>query len=605
MNDKNNPMKRYLLVGLSIIVGIVIYAYGFTVTKVNLEETKSERRQTQLVRIIRALAKPNIIEYDKEEFIVETPIMVPCTDAPIEFDIDKTLSYMIVEEKCADSQAEIHIYGYSFEPYISGPLSFVPPSGVKLNIGEFTTDALGNFEIVATVPKGRESDDEQIIRAITRKNIGKPHLTETAINTWKLIIETVFMALLATTLGTLIAVPLSFFAARNLMENMKSPLLSFSLGIVLMPIGFLLGSYGVRYGKALTNSIGSNNILIAVVVILGPLLVYQLLKWAMPQVELEKPSLSTRIIRIVGLLICAFVGILVLFQISNLAILAGQWLHENAGSFAFLGKFIADLGEILNMIIIVIAVLAGMGVLNSVGSKFGQLIIKKSNTTLVTLLNYLLSMSAGAILSMILGAGVNWIYEIGNPVYVYLYPGIVGGIIGFIVAYLNRETGIMPVGMVIYYVTRTIFNALRSIEALVMAIIFVVWVGIGPFAGALALSLHTIAALAKLYSEQVESIMEGPIEAVKATGANQLQTIIYAVVPQIIPPYISFTMYRWDINVRMSTIIGFAGGGGIGFLLQQNINLLNYRDASVQMIAIAIVVASMDYISSQLRERVI
>ncbi len=77
-------------------------------------------------------------------------------------------------------------------------------------------------------------------------------------------------------------------------------------------------------------------------------------------------------------------------------------------------------------------------------------------------------------------------------------------------------------------------------------------------------------------------------EAVRATGATRLQTIVYAVVPQIIPPYISFTMYRWDINVRMSTIIGFAGGGGIGFLLQQNINLLQYRAAAAQMLAIAI-----------------
>jgi phosphonate transport system permease protein len=138
-----------------------------------------------------------------------------------------------------------------------------------------------------------------------------------------------------------------------------------------------------------------------------------------------------------------------------------------------------------------------------------------------------------------------------------------------------------------------------------MVIVFAVWVGIGPFAGTLALALHTIAALAKLYSEQVESIMAGPLEAVTATGATRLQTIIYAVIPQIIPPYISFTMYRWDINVRMSTIIGFAGGGGIGFLLQQNINLLNYRAASAQMLAIAIVVATMDYLSAKLRERAI
>jgi len=99
--------------------------------------------------------------------------------------------------------------------------------------------------------------------------------------------------------------------------------------------------------------------------------------------------------------------------------------------------------------------------------------------------------------------------------------------------------------------------------------------------------------------------MEGPIEAVAATGATKLQNIVYAVVPQIVPPYIAFTLYRWDINVRMSTIIGFAGGGGVGFLLQQNINLLQYRAAAAQMLAIAIVVASMDYISSRLRERVV
>ena len=75
--------------------------------------------------------------------------------------------------------------------------------------------------------------------------------------------------------------------------------------------------------------------------------------------------------------------------------------------------------------------------------------------------------------------------------------------------------------------------------------------------------------------------------------------------PQIIPPYISYTMYRWDINVRMSTIIGFVGGGGIGFLLQQNINLLNYRAAATQMLAIAVVVAAMDYVSSYMRQKVV
>ena len=132
-----------------------------------------------------------------------------------------------------------------------------------------------------------------------------------------------------------------------------------------------------------------------------------------------------------------------------------------------------------------------------------------------------------------------------------------------------------------------------------------IWVGIGPFAGVLALTLHSVAALGKLYSEQVESIDPGPIEAIQATGANQLQTIIYGVVPQIVPPYIAFTIYRWDINVRMSTIIGFVGGGGIGFVLQQWINLLRYRQAGVAMFAIAIVVATLDFASARLREAII
>jgi phosphonate transport system permease protein len=163
----------------------------------------------------------------------------------------------------------------------------------------------------------------------------------------------------------------------------------------------------------------------------------------------------------------------------------------------------------------------------------------------------------------------------------------------------------VPTGMIVYNIMRTILNALRSIEPLIMVVAFAVWVGIGPFAGVIALSLHTIAGLGKLYSEQVENILLGPIEAVTATGANRLQTIVYAVIPQIVPPYIAFTIYRWDINVRMSTIIGFGGGGGIGFLVQQNLNLLKYRDASVQMIAIAIVVASLDYVSARVRERII
>ena len=155
----------------------------------------------------------------------------------------------------------------------------------------------------------------------------------------------------------------------------------------------------------------------------------------------------------------------------------------------------------------------------------------------------------------------------------------------------------------IYYITRAVMNIVRSIEPLIWAIIAAQWVGLGPFAGIIALVVHTVAALGKLYSEAIESIDPGPIEAIQATGANQLQTIMYAVVPQMIPPFVSFSIYRWDINVRLSTVIGLVGGGGIGFLLIQYIRLLNFRAAGIAVWFIAITVAILDYVSAEIRER--
>jgi phosphonate transport system permease protein len=160
-----------------------------------------------------------------------------------------------------------------------------------------------------------------------------------------------------------------------------------------------------------------------------------------------------------------------------------------------------------------------------------------------------------------------------------------------------------PLTYSIYVTVRTLLNIFRSIEALIIAIVFVVIVGLGPFPGMLALTMHTTAALGKLYSEVIEGIDPGPIEAIRATGANWSQIVFYAVVPQIVPSFTALTIYRWDINVRSSTIIGFVGGGGIGFFLWQWIILGDYRAVSAAFISIAIVVMIMDFFSAKLRER--
>lgn len=156
----------------------------------------------------------------------------------------------------------------------------------------------------------------------------------------------------------------------------------------------------------------------------------------------------------------------------------------------------------------------------------------------------------------------------------------------------------------IYYVLRIILNFIRSVEPLIWAIIFSVWVGIGPFAGMIALLVHTIAANAKLYSEAIESIEEGPLEAISATGANKIQVIWYGVVPQVTLPFLSFTIYRWDINVRMATVIGLVGGGGIGTMLMQYQGLARWHEVGLIVLMIAFIVWVMDYISAKIRESI-
>ncbi len=161
-----------------------------------------------------------------------------------------------------------------------------------------------------------------------------------------------------------------------------------------------------------------------------------------------------------------------------------------------------------------------------------------------------------------------------------------------------------PLGTAIYYGVRGILNVVRSIEPIVVAAIFATWVGFGPFAGVLALTVATIVSLGKLFSEAIETIDPGPVEAITATGANILQVIRYAVIPQIVLPFLAFIIYHWDINIRISTVVGFVGGGGIGYQLKLWIDQTDYHKAGTAVWAIVAVVSAMDYISARIREAI-
>ena len=161
-----------------------------------------------------------------------------------------------------------------------------------------------------------------------------------------------------------------------------------------------------------------------------------------------------------------------------------------------------------------------------------------------------------------------------------------------------------PRSMPIYFLLRTFFNVIRSIEPFIWAIIFSVWVGIGSFAGMLALMIHSIASLVKQYSEIIESVSSGPIEGIEATGATRLQVLWFGIVPQVVLPFISFTIYRWDINVRMATVIGLVGGGGIGTMLIKYQGLAMWPEVGCIIFVIALTVWALDNASAYFREAI-
>ncbi len=212
----------------------------------------------------------------------------------------------------------------------------------------------------------------------------------------------------------------------------------------------------------------------------------------------------------------------------------------------------------------------------------------------------------GALLSpdwSILPTGILAIIE---TIYIAFLATVIAVPLAFLLAFFCAKN-IMKgsrVTLAIYVLLRTMLNVTRSIEPLIWAIVFSVWVGIGPFAGMLSLMLHSIASLAKQYSEIIESVDEGPIEGIAATGANFPQILWYAIVPQIILPYISFTIYRWDINVRMATVIGLVGGGGIGTLLIQYQGQALWNEVGTLAFLIVLVVWSLDTASAYIREAI-
>ena len=731
-SDTNAKLVRLLLI-IGVTVVFAVYSYGWQVTEIDLDKPQDEKRQENVTNSLQQLLSPRIFEQEYVIVAAEANFRLNCDGNPVEQPSSDDIGSIQISPDCGVTGDIVNVEVSGFDPASQARIRWNPPDGgqarpreiLEIEREDFVLNNSGGFTGTIEVPRIRGSEDQvHQVTVLVAIPEGNPQLSDTSEIVIRAMIETIFMALLATSVAIPIAAVLSFFAAKNLMRPIRLTLggllvtfVGFAIGWVFLgPLLTPIGQLGINIGKgdALT-VVGAILVPVAIValMIFGLRLLNDPKRKSDDSAVTKVRSTGTKIVVVIVLLF-------LLGNIGGLAILVNtgmqgiaetirpselqalldenkdlpglnlqEWIpNAIADAFSAIGNLFDILGTLTELFMPIIAAAAGAYLLSTISNDWLSMHIRRANPVVGHILTGILGMVAGAILlgvtgvfgtwaslpglitpiiAAILGGGIGVLlfqrivyrgerrrrFEmsrsevlarsvtfavsaivvfvltmnylnvnralvtgilpppdtttfLGVEISVYvLQNALVGAILGGVAGLLAGASVTFPIGSTLYNVSRTCLNSVRSIEPLIMGLVFVIWVGIGPFAGVLALTLHSIAALGKLYSEQIENIDEGPIEAIQSTGASWIQTVIYAVVPQIVPPYIAFTMYRWDINVRMSTIIGFVGGGGIGLLLQQQINLLQYRDAGVAVLAIAIVVSILDYMSATIRERLI
>jgi phosphonate ABC transporter permease subunit PhnE len=536
---------------LIFIVCIIIFILGYNITGINLPKAIAEYQDTSILlpRIIWPWR--NAFEYVQEVEEATQKIQAPCPEGavgPPPNEPDPENPWVSATPTCGDLSerpltgglelgTELTITGGNFNPGQVVDILWKNPIGNAFRprgMGEtqITIDENGGFTTTLHIPDVVIAESTavgaQVHTLVVRQSseeVFSGRLSEEMHLALVGILETIMIGLMATFFGILLAFPVSFLAARNLMAPVVS-----SLDQV---VGNIIGLAGGVWAGGLATA----------------------------QVAARLGGLEQAPIQIF---------VVALIAVGGLGLLGMQLVGR---FFEFLAKAAGEVPMKVATSLMLAALAGAPGYLLGLGFSRG-------------------------LRSIVLGEEVAALQE--------RTYAIVGAAVLALIALLFgllRRSGNVKIGITIYTITRTIMNIVRSIEPLIWAIVAAIWVGLGPFAGTIALTLHTIAALGKLYSEAIESIDPGPLEALQSTGANRLQTIIYAVVPQILPPFISFTIYRWDINVRLSTIIGLVGGGGIGFILIQWMRLYQYENVGIAVWLITITVATLDFVSSTIRER--
>jgi phosphonate ABC transporter permease subunit PhnE len=614
--DRNGRARwrRWRPVAVFVLAALLL-AYAIDVTDINLEEPLEPRRQENLAALLRELAHPDLFSFRDETRTTTISLRMPCPDEVRGSLVSFQGRELLLSPNCADSTQDfLTLQGQGFGSSVEAAVIW-RPSGTNTvrSLTRFRTDEAGGFAIQFTMPDLRPSEEPhqiEVTELLSRQITGA---SPTAAATLRSIVETILMALMASTLGTILAVPISFLAARNIMAGVGLPVASLMGALLAAMAAGAAGLVLARMAGAVLAPLAETPWLGALLLLAAAGVTWLLVRSAFQSGSSRDGPAESALAGWPRLLLGLLAAFAVLALGSALLTRLGGWMEVSLGPFGFLGNFVKVVFELIPL-----TLPAGVGLLaaflagSAASHRIQEGLLRGGGGRMQAAVLTFLAVTATLVL---LVWAANWICLLGLcralPQEVGALAAVVlpaAGLVGLVAAVLAARAdprSLFPLGTIVYSISRTILNGLRAIEPVIMGFVIVSWVGLGPFAGIIALMLHSVADLGKLFSEQVENISAGPVEAITATGANKLQAVVYSVIPQVVPHYIAFIFYRWDINVRLSTIIGFVGGGGIGFILFRSANLLQYRQASVMVIAIAIVVTVLDYVSSRVRQRII
>ena len=196
-----------------------------------------------------------------------------------------------------------------------------------------------------------------------------------------------------------------------------------------------------------------------------------------------------------------------------------------------------------------------------------------------------------------------WLLRLIDTVWIALFATILGTAIAFVSSFLSARN--LSPHPTVYFITRRLMEIARSVPELVSALGFVFAFGIGPLPGVLAIAVHTVGSQGKLFSEVHENIDSGQLEGARSTGANWFQVMRYGVLPQVVPNLVSYTFLRFEVNIRVSTVIGLVGAGGIGVELIFAIRQFQYQEVSAILLMIIALVVGLDLASEGVRRRIV